>query len=330
MDINRLSSAEITNLWVHYIRETMAICVSNYVLNSVKDREVINVFEFALQLSNNHIKILNKIFKQENFPNPYGFTDEDVKVNAPPLFSDNFWLTYIYGMSMHGSQLYSLAFNCSSRKDLRDFYYQCVNDSMNLYNMAIEVKISKGIYEKSPYFSTPKQAEYIKNFSYVMDVFGKQRPLNTIESGNLFFNLKKTNIQKGLMLGFSKVCQSDEIRRFMEKGMQVTTKHIGLFSSLLMENNLHVPKTLDSEVTDSTIAPFSDKLMLFHAGTLFNMAVSYYSYAAVTSLRADLIVHCETAIARDLKILAQFGQLMIKNHWQEEPPIADDRQRVNN
>jgi hypothetical protein len=70
--------------------------------------------------------------------------------------------------------------------------------------------------------------------------------------------------------------------------------------------------------------------MLFHAGTLFNMAVSYYSYAAVTSLRADLIVHCETAIARDLKILAQFGQLMIKNHWQEEPPIADDRQRVNN
>jgi hypothetical protein len=93
MDINRLSSAEITNLWVHYIRETMAICVSNYVLNSVKDREVINVFEFALQLSNNHIKILNKIFKQENFPNPNGFTDEDVKVNAPPLFSDNFWLT---------------------------------------------------------------------------------------------------------------------------------------------------------------------------------------------------------------------------------------------
>lgn len=78
---------------------------------------------------------------------------------------------------------------------------------------------------------------------------------------------------------------------------------------------------------DSSIAPFSDKLMLFHAGSLFNIAVTYYSYAAVTSMRADLIVHCETAISRDFKILAQFAHLMIKNQWQEEPPISDDRQR---
>lgn len=330
MDINRVSSAEITNLWLHYIRETMAVCVSKYVLKCLKDSDIISTYEFALKLSNNHIKILKKFFEQEKFPIPKGFTDEDINLEAPPLFSDNFWLTYLYGMSMHGSQLYTLAFNTSSRKDIRDFYYQCVNDAMDTYNKSIEVQISKGIYEKSPYFSTPKQIELIKSKSYVTDVFGKQRPLNTIESGNIFFNLKKTNLQKGLMLGFGNVCKSDEVRKFMEKAMQVTTKHIGLFSNLLLENNLHIPKSLDSEVTDSTIAPFSDKLMLFHAGALFNMAVSYYSYAAVTSMRADLIVHCETAILRDFKILAQFGKLMIKNKWQEEPPTANDRQRTKN
>lgn len=325
-----MGSAEITNLWVHYLRETMAVCMSKYVLKCAKDPDIISTFEFALNLSNNHIKVLEKLFTEENFPIPNGFTDEDVNLNAPPLFTDNFWLTYLYAMSMHGSSLYSLAFNSSSRKDLREFYYQCVNDSMDTYNMSIEVLIAKGLYEKSPYFTTPQQVEYITNISYVADVFGKQRPLNTIEGGNIFFNLKKSILQKGLTLGFSKVCQSNEIRRFMEKGLQVINKHIGLFSSLLHENNLRVPRSLDSEIIESSIAPFSDKLMLFHTGSLFNLAVSYYSYAAITSMRADLVAHCEIAISRDLKILAQFSQLMIKNHWLEQPPVADDRQKMNN
>jgi hypothetical protein len=330
MDLNRMTSAEISNLWLHYIRETMAVCVSKYVLKCLKDTDIINTFEFALKLSNNHIKVLKNIFNQEKFPVPNGFTDKDVNLDAPPLFTENFWIIYIYSMAMHGCSLYSLAFNTSSRKDLRDFYYQCMNDAMDLYNMSIDVLISKELYQKSPYFSAPKDVDYITNTGYLTDVFGKQRTLNTIESGNIFFNLKKTNIQKGLMLGFSQVCKSNEVRKFMEKGMQVTNKHIAIFSSLLHENNLRIPKSLESEVTDSSIPPFSDKLMLFHAGALFNFAVTYYSYAAVTSMRADLVVHCETAISRDFKILAQFAHLMIKKRWQEEPPISDERQRVKN
>lgn len=330
MDINRISSQEITNLWAHYIRETMAVCVSKYVLSCVKDSEIKKIYEFALKLSNQHIKILETIFTEEQFPIPKGFTDEDVHLNAPPLFSDNFWLTYLYGMSMHGSSLYSLSFNTSSRKDIREFYYRCVNDTMDVYNNSIEVLISKGLYEKAPFFSPPNKVKFITSLGYVAGVFGNQRPLNIVESGNIFFNLKKSSLQKGLTLGFSKVCKSKEIQKFMENGLKVITKHLGLFSSILTENNLHVPKSLDLEITDSSIAPFSDKLMLFHVGTLFNMAITYYTYAAISSLRADLIVHCETAISRDFKMLAQFTNLMIKNQWLEEPPIADDRMKTEN
>lgn len=328
MDINRISSQEITNLWAHYIRETMAICVSKYVLSCSKDSEVKKIYDYALKLSIQHIQILKNLFRDEQFPIPKGFTDEDVNLNAPALFSDNFWLSYLYSMSMHGSSLYSLSFNTSSRKDIREFYYQCVNDTMDVYNMSIEVLISKGLYEKAPFYTLPQKVTFITNLGYVADVFGNQRPLNTVESGNIFFNLKKSTLQKGLTLGFSKVCKSKEIRSFMENGLKVITKHIGLFSSILNENNLHVPKSLDLEITDSSIAPFSEKLMLFHVGTLFNMAITYYTYAAVTSMRADLIVHCEAAISRDFKILAQFTRLMIKNQWLEEPPVADDRMKT--
>lgn len=219
MNLNRLSSAEITNLWTHYIRESMAICVSKYALKDIKDTDIRSTFEAALRISNNHIQKLKQLFTQEKFPIPNGFTDEDVNMKAPPLFTDNFWLMYIYGMTMHGSSLFSLAFNSSARQDLRDFYYQCVNDAMNLYNMSLDVLISKGLYEKSPYFSTPKKVDYIKDLSYITDVLGKKRPLNSMESGNIYFNLKKSTLTKALILGFSKVCKSNEIRKFMDTGL---------------------------------------------------------------------------------------------------------------
>ncbi|MDR4947254.1 DUF3231 family protein [Neobacillus cucumis] len=174
-------------------------------------------------------------------------------------------------------------------------------------------------------FSYPQQVEYITDLSYITDVFGKRRPLNTMESGNIYFNLKKSILTKTLLLGFSKVCNLSEIREFMEKGLKVKNKHIELFSSVLQENNLHVPTLMDTEVTNSSIAPFSDKLMLFHAGSLFTVAISYYGYASVMSMRADLILHNEKSIAEDFKILSKYSHLMIKNHWLEKPPYADDR-----
>ncbi|MDF2791224.1 MAG: hypothetical protein K0S80_4326 [Neobacillus sp.] len=48
--MKRLSSSEITNLWTHYIRETLAICISKYALKCAKDTDIISTFEFALNL----------------------------------------------------------------------------------------------------------------------------------------------------------------------------------------------------------------------------------------------------------------------------------------
>lgn len=307
----------------------MAICVSKYALKCIKDPDIISTFEFALNLSNIHIQKLKDLFIAEGFPIPNGFTEEDVNLNAPPLFSEEFWLNYIFGMTTHGSSLFSLAFNSSAREDLRGFYFQCVNDSMNLYNKSIDVLISKGLYRKAPYFSAPQQVNYITNISYVTDFIGKKRPLNSAESGNIYYNLKKSMLAKALILGFSKISKSSEVRKLLEKTLQVANKHIEVFSSVLLENNLHIPKLMDSEVTNSSIAPFSDKLMLFHVGGLFSTAITYYGYATIMSMRADIIAHCETAIARDFKILAQYGQLMIKNQWWEQPPMADDRTELN-
>jgi Protein of unknown function (DUF3231) len=83
---NRLSSSEISNLWTHYLRETMAICVSKYALITIKDEEIHAVFELALDMSQRHVENLVELFNKENSPVPKGFSDKDINLKAPPIF----------------------------------------------------------------------------------------------------------------------------------------------------------------------------------------------------------------------------------------------------
>lgn len=203
----RLTSSEITSLWVQYSRETMAICISKYVLATAKDFEVRSLFEFCLELSQKHLKVLKKILNAENFPLPKGFTDKDVNLEAPPLFTDVLWLHYIHTMTIHGLSGHSMSFSSSIRKDIRDLYYQCNMDAMDVYNRSIDILLSKGLYERDPYFSMPQGVEYITELGYAMDILGKKRSLNSMEAGNIYTDLKKSISAKSILLGFQQVAQ---------------------------------------------------------------------------------------------------------------------------
>ena len=78
----RLTSTEITNLLTQYEQETMSICIDKYVLATVQDPEVRSLFEFAMGLSEKHVKKIKEFLKKENFPVPNGFTEKDVKYLA--------------------------------------------------------------------------------------------------------------------------------------------------------------------------------------------------------------------------------------------------------
>ena len=108
----------------------------------------------------------------------------------------------------------------------------------------------------------PKRLEYITSLGYTLDVLGKKRPINSAEAGNIYINLTMTRLAKGICLGFYQVTKNNEVRQYLEKVLQTINKNFGIFSSILREENIHVPQLLDTEVTNSTVAPFSDKLMM--------------------------------------------------------------------
>ena len=158
--------------------------------------------------------------------------------------------------------------------------------------------------------------------------FSDKRILNGIEISNIFFNLKKSIITKAVIMGFSQVTKSKEVRNILLRGNQIKQKHIELFSEVLTKENLPAPPTWDADVTDSTTPPFSDKLMMVLTGFLFNSAIAYYGAGLAASMRSDLILKYERFILEDLKYIEDWTDLMVKNQWMEQPPKASDRQQL--
>jgi hypothetical protein len=95
----QLTAAEMSSLWTQYINDTLAVCVNKYFLEKVEDKEVRPVIEWTLNTAENNISIMRDIFTKEKFPIPIGFTDQDVNLQAPRLFSDTFVLMYLRQMS---------------------------------------------------------------------------------------------------------------------------------------------------------------------------------------------------------------------------------------
>lgn len=77
-------------LWSQFINDSASVCMLKYFLHNVKDGEIKPIVEFALQASLSHLSFLRELFQREKFPEPIGFTKNDVEVEAPMLFTDIF------------------------------------------------------------------------------------------------------------------------------------------------------------------------------------------------------------------------------------------------
>ena len=324
----RLTSGEIASLWTTYMSDSMAVCVIKHALGKGKDTEIRAVLELALNLSQRHVDKIKQIFINEGFPVPHGFTDEDVNLKAPRLFSDAFWLMYINKMSINGLTGYSVALTTATRADIRDFYTQVIDSTMELYNKSLNVKLSKGLFVRPPYISIPDKIDFVKKQSFLTGWFGERRPINAMEISHIDFNMKKSILKESLMLGFAQVSQSKEVKDFISRAKDSSSKHIDVFRTILTENNLPSPPSWESEVTNSTIAPFSDKLMLFHTQALVNYAIGYYGASLAASFRKDLAVKLVQVIGEDLLLVEDGVNIMIDQGWLEQIPQADDREEL--
>lgn len=323
-----LSAAEISALWYQHTGDTMAICVNKYFLTIVEDKKIKAVLEFALESSESHVSQISGFLNDAHFQLPLGFTDSDVNLQAPRLFSDPFLLFYTYIMTIHGLTAYSLALSCCEREDLQDHFLESIVTAKQLFQKITVLARIMPKFSGLPSVPSPRGVEFIQTTGILSNLIGEKRPLDSSEISHLMFNSKKTGFVRTLSLAFSQVVSHEDVRDFMLKNVKLAGQDADSFDQLLREDDLVAPQRWDDEITDSQASPFSDKLMMFHAAFLVNTALSYYGAAIGASLRSDIVLNYKRVSNHALQAGALCYNIMVKYGWLEQQPQAIDRKAL--
>jgi hypothetical protein len=231
-------------------------------------------------------------------------------------------------MTIHGLTSYSLAITNSERQDIQNYFFECSKESKELYQNIVAMAKHQPNFSRVPSVPSPHQVEFMNSPGIIENLFGDKRPLSTSEITNLFFNSKKTGFVRSLSLAFSQVAKLEDVRNFMLKNVKLAGEDAESFNAILLQDHLPIPEKWDADISDSTVSPFSDKLMMFHAALLVNTALSYYGAAMGSSLRADIILNYRNVFNHAMQAGALCYHILVKHKWLEKQPEAIDRQAL--
>ncbi|MEH7142325.1 DUF3231 family protein, partial [Priestia megaterium] len=322
------TSSEIGTLWGEYVNGTMTDVVNRYMFSIIEDESIKATFEDAIKTFAKQKKQIVAFIENEGFPVPIGFTESDLNKGTEKLFTDIFCLNYLHIMTLYGLLGHTTSLGVSVREDLRHFYDSCDNDAKRMYHQTIELLLEKGNFQRDPYFYPTENPEFISSQDFTDGFFGKGRRLSAPEIISISFNLKKSIMAKTLSIGFSQVTQSKEVRKFLEDSEKTADGQIQAFSKIMHTDNLPVPMSWETEVTTSRDSPFSDKLMMYHIGFLFQAAQVYHGTGLASAMRTDLVTTYEGIILKNLIVTKKWFDIMVKNKWLEQPPLAPNRKEI--
>lgn len=329
MNHRRLTSIEIGNLWNSYMLDTMVIRLFRHIISKAEDQEIKEIVQYTHDLVVNHVRIYDDIFEKEQMA-VHGFSDDDIDLSAPRLFSDVFFIHYMKHMAKFALQMFSLSYLSASREDIRNLFGTLIDEVKNVDQRITEVLKDKGLNIEPPYIPTPKSVNFVKKQRFLVGFFGEQRPLTAQEITHLFHNDQSNAYGKAFMMGFSQVARSKEIREFFIRGKDIANKHCKIFSAILMEEDLSIPIHFEGEVSVSTKPPFSDRYMMLHTIFMNQGGLGNYGMAISSSHRRDLAVIYGRLLAEVGHYAEDGTNILIKNSWMEQPPLAPNREELTN
>ena len=330
---NPLSTSELGTIWQIYVEKTMILRMLESFIEKADDHEARNIMAGLWQELHHYEKKIKGIFEEEQVAIPTGFTSQDVNLEAPKLFDNGFDILCVRFLKEISLGMYTMSIDMSYREDVMSIYQNLTSISQRTFKLCTHYLVDRGIITLPPNVSIPKTTEIIQNVSYLngLNPFTPDRPLNDIEIGILFHRLEANNFEMQLLTGFAQVAEKKEIRTYFNKGKKIVQKQIKEIEQFLLENEVQLSSALGSSiVTTSTVAPFSDKLMMYCVFLNDGLDLVGNSFGTMFALRNDIsLKHALTA--KDIYFYANEGiKLMIKNQWFEEPPQMADRNKLIN
>lgn len=326
-----ISATELGTCWMAYQEKTMKMRVLEYLLE-VKDHEAKEIFQSLYNKEIKGLQMITNILQNEGAVIPIGFTENDVNTGVPRLYDDLLDVMYIRMMSKVEIGLFALHSSMSYREDIRNLNNLFTAEAQETYNQTTHYLLEKGVLARPPFVSMPKEVEFVRDKNYMsgFNVFSELRALNTIEIAHLYQGIETNIIGMQMMTGFAQAANDAQVQKYFVKGMELSKKVITTLSDVLTQSDIQPLSTWAGKATDSTISPFSDKMMMYNTSLLSSFGLSSNGLGAAFSLRSDLLLKM-TNLAKDIYTFANDGgKIMIKNSWMEEPPQAEDRYQLTN
>ncbi|ANB61463.1 DUF3231 family protein [Anoxybacteroides amylolyticum] len=325
----RLTSAEIANSWHTYMYDSMVESVMTHFKQTAEDAEVKLMVEKMLETVQKHLHTLEKLFCEEGIAKPDGFpVEKHVHMDAPKLFSDVFYLEYINQMTQFKISSHMTSIVMASRHDIQRLFTEFIQEAIELNGNVRTMMKEKGVHIRPPYMEYPKKVDYVEKQNFLTGWLGRRRPLLAVEAAYLVMNSMNNEIAKSTLTGFAQVTKDPEIRNFFIRGQRVTSDIIISIFDVLQENDIPASMTWDTVVNDSTVAPFSEQLMLFLIHTLSGIGMAMYGQALSLTMRRDLAALYLSFMGKAGAYAEDGVNLMIERGWLEQPPHFLDRQRL--
>lgn len=320
------TAGEMANIWQFIISNQAQLCLLEHWIVHAEDKDLQKMLQQSKHAANSIIQQGLELYLKAGFPKPIGFSlDKDVHLDAPRLMSDKLILISLQILSEYGVYGYGLTYGKTTTPEVLSYFETCINYSIDLYKNYTKILKKRG-YEHNPvYIPVPTEAEMVNNQSFLAGWWGEQRPVTALEIDSLIFGLRGVILAKTFFMVFSQIAGDTKVKKFCERGKQLTGKRVEKIQSLNTSENLPFQATHETEITDSTISPFSDKLIMFESLALSQIAIARYGNALSSVVRRDLSTMFAFYIVETGTFLDDGLEIMIEKQWLEQPPLAANK-----
>jgi hypothetical protein len=325
---NPLTCVESGKLWATFLGNSMSEKIISYFLQHCEEDDIKTLLKNSLKLTREFQIYIKNIFNKESFPIPTGFTEDDVSLNAPRLFEDEFYVHYLKYVLKAGMSVYSIAIPILNREDVKEFFLFCLECTLDLLDQINNVLYNKGFGTRPPIIPIPKKSEMLSRDNFLNGYVGDIRPLHALEITHLYDNLENNTTSKALLLGFYQTVQDEKIKSLFKRGLNITQKTIQNYTRKLQIEHLQSPSLHDHLVTTSNVPPFSDKIMLFHKVDMFSMKIRAFGNSLAVNGRKDIGILYGKSLINNSLFVEDGANILIEKQWMESPPKAEKRERT--
>jgi hypothetical protein len=329
-EINSISitSSELAFLWNTYLLNSKSKHVLMYAVAQCDDKDIRSVLQLALDLSAQSLDKVKKIFDDENQRVPYGFSDEDVYVTAPKIYSDKLMLYVLQVYISVGLSNYGTAIALAPRQDTRKFFTDSMISTIDLSNKIDDVSLEKGIYLRTPNIPTTQKVEFAEDKSIMGKIIGHKRPLTALEISGVFTSSLVNSIAEGYLLGLAQTIEDTRLKDFLNRAKKTLKEQTETLNDILNKENLTFPTNLESQVLNSSEPVFSDRLSMFTAYATLADVLTILSIGKLGSMRKDIFMTLSQLSGEILLLIKDSTDLMLERSWFEEMPKNVDREDI--